>query len=129
MAILLDLQRARNLWAKLESNDLKLEIELEHALYLLIGRVKTAMGFDDKSALAFSDILYLVDIHNRYCNNHNCPCQRRQIVQYLLNKGHTYDMKKLVLDEEEIALLNAAGTNVFVKSSKSSQTLKTLTLF
>jgi hypothetical protein len=74
LALVLDLQRQRTLWSKLESNELRIEIELEHCLYLLIERVKVAMGFDDKSALAFSDILYLVDNHNRTCNNHNCPC-------------------------------------------------------
>lgn len=74
LALLLDLSRARQLWFKLERSELKLEIEMEHALYLLIDRVKEAMGFSDKSALAFSDILYLVDVHNRSCNNHNCPC-------------------------------------------------------
>ncbi|TNV87500.1 hypothetical protein FGO68_gene6495 [Halteria grandinella] len=129
LAVVLDLNRQRQLWAKLEGNELRIEIELEHSLYLLIERVKVAMGFDDKSALAFADILYLVDNHNRTCNNHNCPCQRRQIVQYLLNKGHTYDIKKLELDEEEIALLNSAGTNVFIKSNKNNQAIKTLTLF
>ena len=35
----------------------------------------------------------------------------------------------MVLDEDEIALLNSAGTNVFIKSNKNSQSLKTLTLF
>jgi hypothetical protein len=29
-------------------------------------------------------------------------------------------MKKLELDEEEIALLNSAGTNVFIKSNKNN---------
>jgi hypothetical protein len=47
----------------------------------------------------------------------------------LLSKGHTFDIKKIVLDEDEIALLNSAGTNVFIKSNKNSQSLKTLTLF
>jgi hypothetical protein len=67
-------------WSKLENSSLKLEIEWEHALYLLIERVKEAMGLEDKSALAFSDILYMVDKHNRQCTNHNCPCHRREIV-------------------------------------------------
>ena len=57
-----------------------MEIEMEHALYLLIERVKDAMGFDDKSALAFADILYLVDVHHRNCNDDFCPCYRREIV-------------------------------------------------
>lgn len=129
LAIVLDIHRAKQLWIKLESGELKLEIELEYALYLLIERVKVAMGFENQSALAFADILYLVDNHNRNCNNHNCPCQRRQIVQYILSKGHTFDIKRLVLDEDEIALLNSAGTNTFIKSNKNSQSLKTLTLF
>jgi hypothetical protein len=38
-------------------------------------------------------------------------------------------MKKLELDEEEIALLNSAGTNVFIKSNKNNLATKTLTLF
>lgn len=87
------------------------------------------MGLEDKSALAFSDILYMVDKHNRQCTNHNCPCHRREIVQYILNKGHTYDLKKLILDEEEIELLNSAGQNVFIKSNKNAQSMKMLTQF
>jgi hypothetical protein len=35
------------LWLKLEAGELRLEIELEHALYLLIERVKVAMGFEN----------------------------------------------------------------------------------
>ena len=44
-----------------------MEIEYEHALYLMIERVKAAMGKDDRSTLAFADILYLVENHSQTC--------------------------------------------------------------
>ena len=47
LAIVVDKQRQRQLWYRLERGELKMEIEYEHALYLLIERVKAAMGTDD----------------------------------------------------------------------------------
>lgn len=128
-SLVLDHARTKVVWTKLERNELKHEIEWEHGLYLLIEKVKTAMGSDDASALAFSDVLYMVDKHNRHCKSNSCACHRRQIVQYVLNKGFNYGLKRLLFDDEEIALLNAAGQNAFIKSSRVVSGVKMLTQF
>lgn len=63
---------------------------MEHALFLLIEKMKLALtGSNERKAiLAYSDILYLVDCHNAFCDNVTCPCQRKEIVEYLLNKSN-----------------------------------------
>lgn len=64
LAVVVDYQRQRNIWSKLERGELKLEFEFEHALYLLIQRISTAMKNDSlHSTEALGDILYLVEVH------------------------------------------------------------------
>jgi len=91
-----------------------MEIEYEHALYLMIERVKAAMGTDDRSTLAFADILYLVENHSQSCLNNGCACKRTDIVQYMLSKGYLYGANKIILKEDEINLLNSSLNQEFI---------------
>ena len=126
-AVILDIFRQRQLLKKLEQGQIRLEIEYEYILYLLIEMTRTAMGWDNKSAYALSNILYLLDVHNRTCQNYQCACHMRQIVQYVLNKG--IGNNAVSVEEDEIALLNSAGTDVFIQTNKNSQSAKTFTTF
>jgi hypothetical protein len=114
LAIVVDKQRQRQLWDRLERGELKMEIEYEHALYLMIERVKAAMGTDDRSTLAFADILYLVENHSQSCLNKGCACKRTEIVQYMLSKGYLYGVNKIILKEDEINLLNSSLSQEFI---------------
>ena len=114
LAIVVDKQRQRQLWYRLERGELKMEIEYEHALYLLIEWVKAAMGTDDQSTLAFADILYLVENHSQSCLNKGCACKRTEIVQYMLSKGYLYGVNKIILKEVEINLLNSSLSQEFI---------------
>jgi hypothetical protein len=76
MAIVLDYQRQRDVWHKLERGTLKLEFEYEHGLYILIQRVSQAMRTDAQSNEALADLMFLVDVHKRDCNNPHCSCDK-----------------------------------------------------
>ena len=67
LAVIVDQGWQYQLMRKFENGRIRMEIEMEYALYLLIQMNRVAMGSDDNSHYAMSNVLYLADVHNRTC--------------------------------------------------------------
>ena len=56
------------MWEGLETGGLKMELEYEYSLNLLMDKILAANHSEKgKNGLAMADLLYLVDVHSRNC--------------------------------------------------------------
>ena len=56
--------REKQIWQKLTKGELKLEIEYEYALYLILNKIQKSLSQEGPYNNEFSDLMYLAETHN-----------------------------------------------------------------